>query len=119
MPKPLDLGTTTFPSARVSASPWDRGQARAGLVALKGSLTFGTGEPWADPFVYDFLDAKRVVVEGEGLFPIRSASEGVGWSFFEGVPHGRVHLPLEITLVPQVARAIQIQHRALRGRALR
>ena len=80
--QPLDFGTATCPSAGVSAGPWDRG--RAGLVALEGSLTFGTGEPWVDPFAYNFVDAKRVVVEGEGLFPNRSPSKEVGWSFFEG-----------------------------------
>ena len=79
MPKPLDFGTATCPPR-----PGSRDRAQAGLVALEGSLTFGTGEPWADPFAYDFVDAKRVVVEREGLFTNHSASEEVGWSFFKG-----------------------------------
>ena len=48
----------------------DRGRDLAGLEALECSLTMGKGEPWTSPFAYNFVDAKSVVIDGEGLFPI-------------------------------------------------
>ena len=56
----------------------------AGLAALLGSLTFGTGDSEAGLLAYDFVDMKRVTVEGEGLFPILVSSAVRVWDFLDG-----------------------------------